>query len=129
MPDKREQLDPFETALLELGEVEKACVLDRTELDVRGLLHGRRHRASGPAVRIASRMLSAAAAVAIAIGLWGWFVGFGPTEVRASGFLDCYGGPTETADGECRAHDYDSDGDVDLVDYGTYQVAIANMEP
>ncbi len=140
MTNSREQLDPIEKALLELHAADRAQLFCRTQIDGRRLLtrptrSGSRH--------IPFRLL-AAAAVVMAIGVWTWMfsvqlaalrqrvngttgaVAEVPAEARG-GFYECFNGPTDVVPPGCREHDYDTDGDVDLADFGAYQLAYANV--
>lgn len=137
------QLDPLERDLLELEEAERDGVFSRTRVDHRMLLtpepdfHG--------LLRLGAmrRWGAVAAAVVLVVGVWSAMFTLEIQEVRRSrmiaengrggaartiargDMLNCIGGPSEPALNECRRHDYDSDGDVDLADFQSYQLAYA----
>ena len=136
------QLDAIEKALLELDAAEKAGVFGRTSVDARALLS--REASAGPSHPrwLTSRLaMPAAAAVAMAIGVSSWMFtsqlnapgngGFGSHVVVADagrcagGFFGCLTGPGSSGSTGCQGYDYDSDGDVDLADYGAHQRACA----
>ena len=143
MVKSQEQLDPIEEALLELKAANQAELFGRTQIDGRLL--------AGPCVsrgsrRFAFRLLPVAAAVALAIGVWTWMFSSELTALRKKSgvsravvsdspvadqgnFYECFSGPTEGRSPMCREHDYDTDGDVDLADFGAYQLAFATVAP
>ena len=139
MSHQRTDLHPVEEALWELDEAVAAGVFHRTSPNGRSLLTRTTFRfARAMTIRVAC----AAAAVGLAVGLWAWLPrasvpwaggpGSGtlahvPTTL-SGGFHDCFGGPTEVIRSACRTHDYDADGDVDLVDFGAYQLTYASAD-
>lgn len=142
MNNGREKLDPVEEALLELDAAEKAGLFRRSRVETRRLL-----RRPGPSklVWFGVRLVPAAAAVAIAVGAWSWMYRarmaeltgrIGVTDVVAEApvvspgeFYECFDGPKGALRLSCRNNDYDADGDVDLADFGAYQLAYAGMTP
>jgi len=146
MNDDRKHLDPIESGLVELQAMNEAGVFDSTEVDPRIVLDMPRgsstHRLRFPA----RRWLSAAAMIVVAVGLWGVLF-HSPTLVSppidtttaaapdarfglANGsIMACLSGPRDIAQGSrCESHDYDADGDVDLADFQTFQVAYLGPE-
>ena len=142
MTNSRNELENLEKALLELDAAEKAGLFQSTSLDPQRLLAHSLPPQRAAAWRLAWRLLPVAALVALAIGLWSWMFTQGPGARRtpnavATGlagaygggdgsFYQCFGGPNEAAARGCREHDYDADGDVDLADFGTFQLALAD---
>ena len=145
MVNSREQLDPIEEALLELKAADQAELFGRTQIDSR---LPAAQRASCGSRRPVFRLLPVAAAVAMAIGVWTWMfsteltalrkksgasravVSDSPVEDQGS-FFECFSGPTGGLSPICREQDYDTDrdGDVDLTDFGAYQLAYAALAP
>ncbi len=136
------QLDAIEGALVELAAAEKAGVFGRTRVDAAALLSGEASTSPRyPRWRSSRIMLPVAAAVAMAIGVSSWMFtsqlnapgngGFGDHVVVADagrcagGFFGCLTGPGSSGSSGCQAYDYDSDGDVDLADYGAHQRSCA----
>ncbi len=137
------QLDPLERHLLELKQAERDGVFSRTRVDDRML------RTPEPDVNptlrlgVMRRWGTVAAAVVLVVGVWSAMFTFKIHDVRRSrhivenrgggaarviapgDILRCIGGPSEPAGNQCRRHDYDSDGDVDLADFQSYQLAYA----
>ena len=139
MTSEPRQLDSIEDALFELDAAERAGVFERSSVDARQLL--RQPEPVGWRGR-AVRFVSAAAVIAMAVGVWGWVYSLQWSQLRertgasvvaelsAAGpgrFYECFQGPTGTIRSSCRECDYDADGDVDLVDFGVYQLAYADM--
>ena len=56
--------------------------------------------------------------------------GNGSTDASSVAFNECFGGPTGGPTGGissgCSTHDYDRDGDIDLQDFMSYQIAFKN---
>jgi hypothetical protein len=127
--------DVIEAALLELKAAEAAGVFARTGVDGRRILavdpepadDTQSTRWSAP--RTVGRWLPIAAAVALAIGVWSWMFSAEVGTVHGRNFQKCFGGPTASALAECNQHDYDADGDVDLVDFRAFQLAFASGTP
>ncbi len=136
------QLEAIEGALIELDAAEKAGVFGRTRVSAKALLLGRASTSPRYPRWLASRtVLPVAAAVAMAIGVSSWMFtsqlnvpgngGAGDHIVvvdagRCSGdFFGCLTGPGSLGSSGCQTYDYDSDGDVDLADYGSHQRACA----
>ena len=143
MTDDLEQLDGVEEALLELDAAEKAGLFRRTHIDTSELTASPVPVDRPGLSRLALRLLPVAAALAMAVGVWTWMsrvetnsTNHPPTAITSlasAGFHSCYGsfhgclaGPKDGVPPECLAHDYDSDGDVDLADFRAYQVTCAS---
>lgn len=149
MTGRHEQLDPIEDALLELKGAERAGVFDRTRLDAETLV--RVDAVPGQLARriVGARWLSAAAVIALAVGVWGVVFKSPPLstsnpndlvhdvaspvdefDLCDGSILRCLSGPSDivVASG-CRPHDYDADGDVDLADFRSYQLTCRGLGP
>ena len=143
MTHDRNQLDPVETALLELQDADRARLFRRTRVDEARLVAGRVPAQSSGSRRVAMRFLPVAAALAMAIGVWSWMFSTELAETRRAqdasptlladastpdpgSFHKCFAGPTAGTSSSCQELDYDSDGDVDLADFGAYQLAYAD---
>ena len=142
MNTNRNDLEALEKALLELDAAERAGLFQRTSLDTQRLLARSLQPERAAAWRLALRLLPVAAAVAMAIGVWSWMFTHEPSAPRGpdtvatapadafggsdGSFYECFGGPSEAPATGCREFDYDADGDVDLADFGTFQLAFAD---
>jgi len=143
MMNDRSQLDPVEEALLELQDVDRARLFHRTQVDEARLLASRVTAQAAGSRRVAMRLLPVAAALVMAIGVWSWMFRAELAESRRAqqaspvlaahaqapdpgSFHKCFAGPTTGAASSCQELDYDSDGDVDLADFGAYQLAYAD---
>ncbi len=83
------------------------------------------------------RRVAVAAVVLIAVSIFGWVFSrqgaetpsqFIRTElVATASFSDCVAGPADAAGAGCDPYDYDADGDVDLADIRSYQLAYASV--
>lgn len=140
MANNRQRLDPVEEAMLELDAGERARLFCRTQIDGSRLLM---QPARFGSRRLIFRILPAAAVVVLAVGVSSWMfsvelaglrrgndvsggaVAEAPTKGYRS-FYDCHNGPTEGLVSGCGGQDYDADGDVDLADFGAYQLAYAD---
>ncbi len=142
MTNERNELETLEKALLELDAAERASLFQRTSLDTQRLLARSPQPERAAAWRLALRLLPVAAVVAITIGVWSWMFTHEPSALRGpntvatapadayggsdGSFYECFGGPSEAPATGCREYDYDADGDVDLADFGTFQLAFAD---
>ena len=140
---ENEQLEPIESALLELDQAERASVFARTPVSAEELIA--QCQANRPMVlrrHTLAWLSSAAAVVLLAAGVWTVMFKYqldhlrssaGIVEGPASGaggndpcdgnFLNCFSGPESVVLAmRCDLHDYDSDGDVDLADFRSYQI-------
>jgi len=138
MDHKQSNISPIEDALLELDAADKARLFRRTSVDADALLCGSVVRSPW---RFALRALSTAAAVLLVVGVWsltsqpgavrhlgdagsGIMVAQSPV-AHGGAFHECFGGPTGALPSSCLDHDYDTDGDVDLADFGAYQLTFS----
>lgn len=142
--DKKSQLDPIEEALRELEQAEQARLFQPTRVDANQLV-----TASQDEGRVSRRVVrfwwsAVAAAVLLATGVSTWLFQAELSAVRDRSMLasrevttipgdcsdwsilGCVTGPSQLASAACGAHDYDTDGDVDLADFRAYQLACAN---
>lgn len=142
--DKKSQLDPIEEALRELEQAEQARLFQPTRVDANQLV-----TASQDEGRVSRRVVrfwwsAVAAAVLLATGVSTWLfqaelsavrdrsmlasreVATIPGDCSDWSILGCVTGPSQLASAACGAHDYDTDGDVDLADFRAYQLACAN---
>jgi hypothetical protein len=118
----------LESSLLELRQAENAGVFRPTRVDARQLMR------SGPPRRLAIRW-AAAAALLLAVGtVWTTMFYMNLTKLRdgrgggalaSVSITDCLAGPRGSQPGHCLAYDLDADGDVDLADLGSFQLAYA----
>ena len=146
MTEPFDQLDTLERDLLDLSEAEGAGVFQKTRVDAASLVRSApRHRVPLFA-RHRLLLVPAAACLIMVIGVWS--VVFGPATGSRNGrtplagnvysgapgaalgeFGGCFHGPDLEQNSTCTAYDYDSDGDVDLADFTTYQMAFAAAAP
>ncbi len=139
MTSEQRQLDPIEEALLELNAAEKARLFRQSRVDAKRLVAkpvptGWRWRTL--------RLVSAAAVIAAAVGMWSWLYGLQWSQLRErtgtsvvvesspadpGRFQECFHGPTGAIRSSCGECDYDADGDVDLADFSAYQLAYASV--
>lgn len=139
---KPEQLDAVELAMLELEQANLAGVFDRTSIDAEALLAAEPVTSvRGPRLRL-SRVLPIAAAIGVAACVWGVMFKAQLDSIRPRAtttpvvarvkansptlaFVTCLAGPSGSTSAECRPHDFDDDGNVDLADFSKYQLAFA----
>lgn len=137
MTHGQDGLEPIEEAMLELRDAEAAGVFGRTPVDVGAVLlrDGARATARFRMGRWRAVGMPLAACVVLAVGVAGGVfksqlghrgVGAGAGGGMVPGasgvdFATCLHGPGVSVAGACRAHDYDADGDVDLLDFRSYQ--------
>ena len=146
MTEPFDQLDTLERDLLDLSEAEGAGVFQETRVDAASLVRSASRRRAPLLSRHRLLLIPAAACLILVIGVWS--VVFGPaTNSRNGGtplagnvysgapgaalgdFGGCFHGPDLERDSACTSYDYDSDGDVDLADFTTYQMAFAASAP
>lgn len=125
--------DPMEAALGRLETAERAGVFHRTDVDVATLLRSANDLAPISFARRIKRVLPFAAAAVLVAGVWGTMWDTELNRLRTQklamvendcdgSFLTCFQG-LRSSQSVCRTYDYDRDGDVDLADYGTYQMS------
>ena len=146
---ENEQLEPIESALLELGDAERASVFARTSASAEELIAQRPLMAQSQANRplvlrrhTVAWLSSVAAVVVLAAGVWSVMFKYQLDHLRSSAgmvegpasdagshdpcdgnFLNCFSGPESVVLAmRCDLHDYDADGDVDLADFRNYQI-------
>ena len=135
MTDHRDQDDRMQALLSELRQAERAKVFEPTPV-LAGQLAERMRKGSQPSrARRLLIGLQAAACVALVVGVASWWQlgqagsmlsgnagGAGSCSQAASLLAGCLAGPTGAGiSGGCGGLDYDTDGDVDLADFGAYQ--------
>jgi hypothetical protein len=141
MNEPFEQLDTLERDLLDLHAADKAGVFRRTRVDRRALLRSPRSRQTSFSFFKSYRLLvPIAACFVMAVGVWSimFHTEVAPVNGGASlvannsgggslggGIQACVGGPGSMEDPSCSAYDYDSDGDVDLMDFSRHQMVAA----
>lgn len=148
MTNKHDNLDPLERELLELSVCERSGLFQRTPIDARALLQGpSAHRSiSGASSRL--RLLPVAAAVVLSVGVGSWMFQSEIARLRDgqrqgndaalvasrsnfTQFYERFTGPQSAVVQDPgvapanRSVDSDADGDVDLADFGAYQLAYA----
>lgn len=127
------QPDPMEVALGRLEAAEQAGVFHKTDVDAARLLRSDNHVTQIDFARRVKRILPFAAAAMLVAGVWGtmWNTELGRLRTQKlammendcdGSFLKCFQG-LRNSESVCRTYDYDRDGDVDLADYGTYQMS------
>ncbi len=137
MSDRPDQLDPLEAALHEAELAERAGVFRATRLDAPSL--ALQAGSDGPRRRRGMlRWAAVAALVVITVSVWGGMFASQIAQLRArsrgttilqvasaESISSCLAGPAEALSAACRAFDYDADGDVDMADVSSYQLAYA----
>ena len=137
MTDQGEQLDPMEQGLKEMRAADSAGVFRTTGVDAHALLRHAPDSSPAHSRIFAVRRLAVAAAVLIAVSVFGWVFSrqgaetpsqfIGTELVAAASFSDCVAGPADAAVAGCDPYDYDADGDVDLADISSHQLAYASV--
>jgi hypothetical protein len=139
MNEPFEQVDSLERDLLDLHAAEEAGVFRPTRVNRAVLLRSARaHRFSF--FRSYRVLVPIAACFVMVVGVWSvmFHTEVGPINGRASmvannstagdlgdGIQACVSGPGSMEDASCSVYDYDSDGDVDLVDFSRHQMVVA----
>lgn len=146
MENDREHLDAVEQTLVELRAAERAGVFQSTRVQnpaftpagVAGRVMGSR--------RLVTRLVAVAAVLMLAVTVWtvmfqrelsklrdqrdSMAAGVAPSDAGSMSFADCMSGPSVTEIPEsCLEYDHNSDGFVDLQDYGVLQLASARAAP
>lgn len=125
--------DPIESALRRVEAAEKADVFGRSPVDADALLRSAGSKAPLSFTRKMMRIVPLAAAAMLVVGVWGtmWNTQLGKLRSQKlamvendcdGSFLKCFQGPSDQ-NAVCGTYDYDSDGDIDLADFGTYQMS------
>jgi hypothetical protein len=146
MTEPFDQLDTLERDLLDLSEAEGAGVFQKTRVDAVSLVRSVPPHRVPLLARHRLLLVPAAACLIMVIGVWS--VLFGPATTSPNGgtplagniysgapgaalgeFGGCFHGPNLEQNAGCATYDYDADGDVDLADFTTYQMAFAAAAP
>ena len=143
MSDPTEHRDPLEDSLGELRRMEDAGLFAATRVDAERLV---RPRPAGEVPFFASwRKFRLPAVACLALFACATVILFrremksdavrqamvaqndnGSADASSVAFNDCLAGPTGGIGSGCAAHDYDRDGDIDLQDFMSYQIAFKN---
>lgn len=127
------QPDQFESALRRVEAAEKADVFGRSPVDADALLRSASSMAPMSFTHRMMRIVPFAAAAMLVVGVWGtmWNTQLGKLRSQKlamvesdcdGSFLKCFQGPSQQ-NAICGTYDYDRDGDIDLADFGTYQMS------
>lgn len=142
MHDEREQLTAIEQALAELDEARRAGVFGRTAVSASCLRDAPASRRPVPFFASWRHFgLPAVACMALMIGMGAYMFHREVTGIRGklpgaaclvagarptTAFNLCFGGPGSGQMPRCNVYDCDTDGDVDLADFASYQVVMAD---
>ncbi len=139
MDNDRRHLDPIEDGLAELAEAQRAGVFGRTPIDAGQCLLADEPRAPVNVRRLMARLMPVAAVLVLAVTVWTTMFALQLSEIRenkqmlAAGqakpdtsFATCMNGPSgDGLSGQCGELDRDTNGQIDLRDFGSYQLAYA----
>jgi len=136
MHDELKAHDSMEAALRRVEVARRAGVFNPTPIDAAALLRDSAPvRQPGFAFTL-KRVIPFAAAALLVVGVWGTMWNSQLGKIRGQkialvngafendcdgSFLKCFQGPS-SSEAVCSAYDYDHDGDVDLSDFGAYQM-------
>ena len=144
MTTEQNHLDPIEDAIAELNAAERAGVFNRSPIEAHELLAADRVPDWARSPRALLRLWPVAAVVGLAAVVWSWMFYAEITDLRQRSMLlanasrshaaeeyapfnTCFRGPRgQSVGGDCRPHDLDTDGDVDLADFRNFQLAYAD---
>ncbi len=136
MSENHEKPTSIEQALAELEQATRAGAFRPTPLDIKALLNGASEAETPWIIRY--RKTVAAAAVVFATGVWGAMFAMQIGDVQrvklassnqpagvyaAVAFQNCVAGPKGSLTAACKTFDVDTDGDVDLADISSIQLA------
>ncbi len=145
MKSEQHDIDPIETALSELDAAKRAGVFRRTPVELRDLQHAHATASDARPQWLTLKLWPVAAAILLAIGVSSWMFAGELAELRRQSrmastanpamtggayvaFNTCFNGPRTGRDNaDCGGQDYDADGDVDLADFRSYQLAYAGQ--
>jgi len=130
----REPLDSIERNLLELEQAERAGVFRPTMISATELVHARPKLTRAQwAIRLSPIAAAVVLAIGVTVGMFQWQINhlrqrasqsttyFTQNDSPCEGdFLQCFTGPQDRISIACKPFDFDSDGHVDLSDYGKY---------
>lgn len=146
-PDNTE----FSRLVAQAADAERAGVFSSTDLDVAGLMAGSAGSRLARLYEKALVGLPLAACLGVVVGIASFAVrnggdaenvrialldtngqvdsavGLNGMLVDTSAVFQCVSGPSEAASSECQFADMDADGDVDLLDVGSYQRLASGM--
>jgi hypothetical protein len=141
-------MHPIETGLRELAQLEQAGVFNRTTLDATAVTRQSAlrahvtHREPPILLRFGWRWMPVAAALVLAMGVWGWMFSrelsglktqrqVGTTDTMASAALpaefpfNCLTGPGQSLHESCRRLDLDADERITMADFRQFQLTLA----
>ena len=140
MSESSEHLDPIERLIAQADQAERAGVFRPSRIDTVALV---RSPGDGQVPFFVSWRrfgMPMAACFVLAIGVWAGLFNrelsniadrqqfadnTSGAQTSPEGFLRCLDGPAAGAGGACASYDFDSDGDVDLLDFSSFQTAYA----
>ena len=140
MSESSEHLDPIEQLIAEADQAERAGVFRASRIDTVELT---RSPGDGQVPFFVSWRrfgMPMAACFVLAIGVWAGLFNRELSNIQdrrlladnssggqtsPEGFLRCLDGPEAGAAGACSSYDFDNDGDVDLLDFSSFQSTYA----
>jgi len=140
MTESSQHLDPIEQLIAEADQAERAGVFRASRIDAVSLVQS---PGSGEVPFFVSWRrfgVPLAACVTLAVGVGALLLsrelsGIAKQQLLAAnssaaqtspeGFLHCLDGPEAGAVGDCSSYDFDNDGDVDLLDFSSFQSTYA----
>ena len=146
MTTEQHNLDPIEDAIAELHAAERAGVFNRSPIEAHELLTADPAPNWARSPRALLRLWPVAAVVGLAAVVWSGMFYAQITELQErtmllanasrihaaeayAPFNTCFRGPRgQSVGGDCRPHDLDADGDVDLADFRNFQLAYADPD-
>ena len=139
MHDDRRQLDPIEEGLAEMAQAQRAGVFGRTPVDLAQCLLADEPAAPVNVRGLMIRLMPVAAVLLLAFTVWTTMFAMQLSEIREkkqllaarqvapdTSYAACMNGPTgDGLSDQCGQLDRDTNGLIDLRDFGAYQLAYA----